>query len=150
MKYTEKEIEALRNDPFVKLMSLLLGDKDALDKAIKEVENEDSDKEEHTSNSDTHCHFEENGPTPIVSKEAYDTIVDQVFLYKTNIARLHDLGFDFDPSKMQNINHPLLNMISLLLTSIWNTDFTSSFINLLFDDKACKENFEELYKMYCE
>lgn len=150
MKYTEKEIEALRNDPFVKLMSLLLGDTDALDKAIKEVENEDSDKEKPASNSDTHCHFEENGPTPIVSKETYDNLIDQVFLYKKNVINLRALGFNFDPSAMQNINHPLLNMISLLLTSIWNNNFTSSFINLVFDNKACREDFVELYKMYCE
>lgn len=149
MKYTEKEIEALRNDPYIKLMSLLLG-KDVLDKAIKEVENEDSDKEESVSNSETHCSFKEDGPTPIVSKEIYDNLIDQVFLYKKNVINLRALGFDFDPSAMQNINHPLLNMVSLLLTSIWNNDFASSFINLVFDNKACREDFVELYKMYCD
>lgn len=150
MKYTEKEIEALRNDPFVKLMSILLGDKDALDKAIKEVENEDSDEEKPTSNPDTHCSFKEDGPTPIISKETYDILIDQVFLYKKNVINLRALGFDFDPSAMQNINHPLLNMLSLLLSSIWNNDFASSFINLVFDNKACREDFVELYKMYCD
>lgn len=149
MKYTEKEIEALKNDPYIKLMSLLLG-KDVLDKAIREVENENSDKEAPVSNSDTHCSFKEDGPTPIVSKETYDNLIDQVFLYKKNIINLRALGFDFDPSVMQNINHPLLNMISLLLTSIWNNDFASSFINLVFDNKACRDDFVELYKMYCE
>ena len=147
MKYTEKEIEALRNDPFVKLMSILLGDKDALDKAIKEVENEELVKAEKPV---TKCSFKEDGPTPIISKETYNILIDQIFLYKKNVINLHALGFDFDPSVMQNINHPLLNMLSLLLTSIWNNDFTSSFINLLFDDKACRNDFQELYKIYCE
>lgn len=150
MKYTEKEIEALRNDPFVKLMSLLLGDKDALDKAIREVENESSEKEELASNPDTHCSFIDKGLTPIVNKETYNILIDQVFLYKKNVISLHALGFDFEPSAMQNINHPLLNMISLLLTSVWSNDFASSFINLIFDNKACRNDFEELYKMYCE
>lgn len=147
MKYTEKEIEALRNDPFIKLMSILLGDKDALDKAIKDIENEEPVQEEKPV---THCSFIDEGPTPIVSKENYDRLIDQVFLYKKNVTSLNALGFDFDPSAMQNINHPLLNMISLLLTSIWNNDFASSFINLVFDNKACREDFVELYKMYCE
>lgn len=149
MKYTEKEIETLRNDPYIKFISLLLG-KDVLDKAIREVEDESSEKEESTSNPDTHCSFIDEGPTPIVSKENYDRLIDQVFLYKKNVISLNALGFNFEPSVMQNINHPLLNMISLLLTSIWSNDFTSSFINLVFDNKACRNDFEELYKMYCE
>lgn len=150
MKYTEKEIEALRNDPFVKLMSLLLGDYEVLDKTIKDIEKEDSEKENEQTVQEIEDFSKEDCSTPIVSKEVYDTIIDQVFLYKKNVISLHALGFDFEPSVMQNINHPLLNMISLLLTSIWSNDFASSFINLIFDNKACRNDFEELYKMYCE
>lgn len=145
--YSKEQIETLRNDPFVKLISFLLNDPEALDKAIKDVENEEPVKDEKPV---TKCSFKEDGPTPIVSKETYNMLIDQVFLYKKNIINLHALGFDFDPSVMQNINHPLLNILSLLLTSIWNNDFASSFINLVFDNKACREDFIELYKVYCD
>ena len=145
--YSKEQIETLRNDPFVKLISFLLNDPEALDKAIKDVENEEPVKDEKPV---TKCSFKEDGSTPIVSKETYNMLIDQVFLYKKNVINLRALGFDFDPSVMQNINHPLLNMLSLLLTSIWNNDFASSFINLVFDNKACREDFIELYKMYCE
>lgn len=149
MMHSKEQIEALRNDPFVRLMSFLLNDPEALDKAINEVEKEDNTKEVENYKHEDH---KTDAPdiTPIVNKDAYDALVNQVFLYKKNISDLHELGINLDPSVGRCSNHPLLNMIALLLTSIWNSDFTSSFINLLFDDKACKENFEELYKMYCE
>ncbi len=147
--YSKEQIETLRNDPFVKLVSFLLNDPEALDKAIEEVEAENAKKDKQPV-SKTPCTTTEDNFIPIINKDVYNAILDQVFLYKKNIHDLNDLGFTFDPGVMKNINHPLLNIICLLFTSIWNDEFTSSFINLLFDDKACRNDFEELYKIYCE
>ena len=158
MKYTKEDIEKIKNDPWMRLLALFAGKN--LDDIIEEVESSYTgegdlhwDKKNGITKEekpDTRCSFKEDAPTPIINKDVYNSIIDYVFTYKGIVHKLEDFGLGFNFGEEKCIINPLINIIISLLASIWNDDFASSFINLVFDDKADRDDFVELYKMYCE
>lgn len=149
MKYTKESIEKIKNDPIMNLFARL-ADK-SLDDLIKEIESE--------YKGDGKLHWsEKNGTTKeepitdesvlIITKSVYDKMIDQVFLFKNGLDQLHKLGLNIDFSNNKCLINPLLTIIIQFLTSVWNSQFASSFINLIFDNKACRSDFEHLFKIY--